>query len=318
MSKFVGRRGNVAIGRESTRGVVPSTLFWLPFSKMSFDDKTVTVREKQGLGKIADGDSSYVTQLNAEGDVESEVYDKALGCLLTGVFGANSTPSGGGPYTHTYTLTNTNQHQSLSVVYQDPDQTKVFPNAMIDNWKMTVDQNGIVQHAFGFKSKVSRDWSTLTANYTSLGSKFLHQHLSFKLASTIGGLSAATGISLKKLEVEIKKNAMFDSVLGTVEPEDVLNQQLSVDINFELLKTDDTYRQLELAGTYKAMEIKLTNGASSILTLQLPRVSFDKWEQDRKLDDIVSQKITGHGNYDAANALDIISTITLVNQQASY
>lgn len=318
MTKFVGRRGNVAIGRETSRGVAAATLFWLPFAKMSFDDKTTTVREAQGIGKIADGDAVYVTQTMGEGDVDSQVYDKALGVLLAGVLGAAPVSTGSNPYTHTYTLSNTNQHQSLTVIYQDPDQTKAFLNSMVDSWKVNVSQSAIVDHTFGFKSKVSKDWGTLTPSYTSLGSKYLHQNLSVKLAANIAGLAAASPISLKKLDFEVKKNAMYDNVLGTVEPEDILNQQLGVSGTLELLKQDDTYRQLMLTGGYKAMEIKLTSSSNSILTLQFPRVSFTNWEQDRKLDDIVSQKIVFTANYDVANALDIISTATLVNTQTSY
>lgn len=319
MTKFVGRRGGVAIAKETSRGVAGTTLFWMPFAKMTFDDNTVTVRETQGLGKISDGDSVYVTQQSASGDIDAQIYDKALGLLLGSIFGAMPVTSGGSPYTQTYTLNQTNQAPSLTIYYQDPDFTKAFRNAVVDMWKMKVTMNGIVDHTFSFKSKVGADQSVaLTPNYTSLGTKFLHQHLSFKLASNIAGLSGASAISLQDLELDINRNAILDSALGTVEPEDVLNQQLAITGKIKLNKTDDSYRQLMLNGTYKSMEIKLTNGANSILTLQFPRVSFTQWAQDRSLDKIVSQDIVFTANYDAANALDVVSTATLVNLQSSY
>lgn len=319
MSKFVGRRGGVAIAKETSRGVAGATKFWVPFAKLSFDDKVVTARESQGLGKIADGDSSYVTQKNAEGDVESQVYDKALGLFLTGLVGAAPSTAGSNPYTHTFTLSQSNQHQSLTVTYQDPDYTKQFTNAVVDSWKLTVDESAIVEHQWGFKSKSSDDVGTaLTPDYTSLGAKFLHQHLSFKLATNIAGLAAATRIALKNLELQVNTNTVFDNALGTVEPQDVLNQQFSVTGKITLNKNDDTYRLLMMNGTYNAVEIKLNGGTSSILTIQLPRVHFSNWEQDRSLDSIVSQTIEFTANYDAANAADIISTLTLVNAQATY
>ncbi len=319
MTKFVGRRGGVALAKETSRGVAGTTLFWLPYAKMTFDDKTITVRETQALGKIADGDSIYVTEQHGEGDVDVQVYDKAMGLLLASILGAVPVTTGGSPYTQTYTLSQTNQPQSLSVYYQDPDYTKVFRNAVVDKWKMKVAMNAIVDHTFSFKSKVSADQSVaLSPNYTSLGSKFLHQQLRFRLASNIAGLAAATPISLQSLELNIDRNAIFDNALGTLEPEDVLGTQLSVTGTIELNKTDDTYRQLMLAGPYKSMEIKLDGGANSSLQLQFPRVSFTQWEQDRSLDKIVSQKIQFTANYDAANALDIISTAVLVNLQSSY
>lgn len=318
MTKFVGRRGEIAIAKETSRGVAGSTLFWVPFGKLSFDDKAVIVRETQGLGKIADGDSAYVTNKNATGDIDNETYDKALGLFLSSLIGATPSSSAGPPYTHTFTLNNTNQHQSLTIYYQDPDYTKVFTNAVVDKWKMKIAENAIVEHTWSFASRASDDWSTLTPNYTSLGSKFLHQHLNFKLAATIAGLAGATKISLKNLELNVDANAMFDNALGTVEPQDVLNQQFSVSGKLTLNKNDDTYRQLMLGGTYQSLQIVLTNTANSILTIQLPRVHFPNWQQDRSLDKITSQTIDFVANYDAANALDIISTLTLVNTQASY
>lgn len=318
MTKFVGRRGGVAIARETTRGTAGSTLFWLPYAKLSFDDKTVTVRETQALGKIADGDSVYVTSRFGEGDVDTQVYDKALGTLLCSVLGAVPVTTGSNPYTHTFTLSQTNQPVSLTVFYQDPDYTKAFANSVVDSWKVKVSQNAIVDHTFAFKSKDSANWAALTPNYTSLGSKYLHQQLRVKLATTVGGIAAAATLDLKDLELTVNKNAMYDNVLGTVQPLDILSQQLSVTGSFSLNKESDTYRQLMTAGTYQAMEIKLDGGSSSTLTLQFPRVSFTSWEQDRGLDSIVSQKIQFTANYDAANALDIISTATLINTQATY
>lgn len=316
MSKHVGRRGVLGLAKESVRGTLVGTpTFWIPRVTISFDDKTETARESEGMGKIADSDANYVVQKTGEGDVEFQADDRILGLFLTSLIGASPVKSGANPYTFTYTLANTNQHQSLSILYQDPDLTKVFPLGVVNSLKFTVDMNAIVSCTASFMSRVGKDWTAQTADFTGLGSKFLHQHLVFKTAANVAGLAAASAISLKKLEFTINSNTMFDSVLGTVEPEDILNQQFSVEGSFELLKTDETYRRLMLDGTYKSVGISFLGDtpANSQLNFQLPRVDFSAWEQDRSLDQIVSQKINFKANYDAANALDIISTLTLVN-----
>lgn len=321
MTKFAGRRGTLALAIEDTRGVSPTSAndyFWVPFATNSFKDTVEEARENQGLGKIADGDSKYVVMKMGEGEIEAQIYDKALGVVLTGVLGAVPTSSGGNPYTHTYTLSNSNQHQSVSLYWSDPDRNDMYKLGMLDSFQVSVEPSGLVQYTVGYKSKTADEWTALTPVFTSLGSKFLHQHLSVKLAAAVGDLSAATAISLKNLEFTIAKNTVFDSVMGTVEPEDILNQQISVEGTLELNLESDTYRDYMLNGTYRAMEIALTNGASSILTLQFPRVDFSEWEPDYTLDEIAKQTINFKANYDAANALDIISTCTLVNTQASY
>lgn len=318
MSKWVGRRGNVGFAKESSRGIPSvSNPLWSPRSVISFDDKIGMAREDEGMGKIADSDSKFVTSQFAEGEIESNLDDKNLGIVLTGLMGSSPVTTGGNPYTHTYTLSNSNQHQSVSVLWNDPDFSKVFPLGVVDSLKIVIEPDQIAQFTIGYKSKVAREWTTLTPSYTSLGSKFLHQHLQFKLADTIGALSAASTIPLKKLELTISANAMHDLTVGTVEPEDILNQAFSVEGTLTLLKQDDVYRNYMLNGTYKAVDLQLTRtAASSNLQIQMPRVDFFEWEQDRSLNEITSQTINFKGNYDAANALDIISTCILKNTYA--
>lgn len=314
MTKFVGRRGELLLAKESSRGTgTVSNGIWTPRMTVSFDDKIESAREPEGLGKLADSDSNFVVQKMAEGEFEGQLNDKSVGLVLTSLLGSSPVTAGGPTYTHTYTLSNSNQHQSLSVLYQDPDTVKLYALGVVDSLKIVVEQNAIVTYTVGIKSKVGKDWTRQTASFTSIGNKFLHQHLIFKLADTVGALSGASAISLKKLELNITANADFDAVLGTVEPEDILNQQFAVEGTVELLKQDETYRNYMLGNTYKAMDITLQGSSASKLQFQFPRVDFTEWEQDRSLDSLVSQSIQFKGNYDAANALDIISTCVLTN-----
>lgn len=311
--KFVGRRGDLGIAIESTRGTPINPTFWVPWATMSVKDTVEEAREEQGMGVIADSDSKFVTMKMSEGEVESQLYDKALGAILVGVLGASPSTTGSDPYTHSYTLSNTNTHKTLSLYWSDPDRSDMFPLSMVSSFSVSVEPSGIVNYTTGFMSKVAREWTAQTSDFTSLGNKFLHQHVEVRLASNIAGLSGATPISLKGLELSIEKNTAYDNVMGTVEPEDILNQQLSVSGSLNLNLEDDTYRDFMLNGTYRAMEIKLNRSANSSLTLQFPRVDFSEWEPDYTLNEIVKQSINFKANYDAANDNDIISTCELVN-----
>lgn len=315
MTKFVSRRGILGLAVEATRGTAVNPTFFVPWATMGFRDMTDIAREEQGQGVIADSDSGYITMKRGEGEVEAQLYDKALGAILTGLIGASPSTGGSNPYTHTYTLSNTNQGKSLSIYWEDPDRNYLFRLGMLNSLQLSVEPSGLVNWTIGFMSKTARDWTNQTQNFTSLGSKWLHQHLEVRLAANVGSLSAASAISLKSLELNINRNTVFDGVIGTVEPEDILNQQLSVDGSIELNLEDDTYRNYMLNGTYRAMEIKLNGGTSSTLTLQFPRVDFSEWEPDYTLNEIAKQTINFKANYDQANALDIISTCTLINAQ---
>src|SRR3990167_9971772 len=103
MTKFVARSGQLGLAVESTRGTPVNPVLWVPWASMSFADKIEEVREEQGLGVIADSDSKYVVQKMGEGEVEAQIYDKAMGIILTGLIGAAPSTTGSDPYTHTYT-----------------------------------------------------------------------------------------------------------------------------------------------------------------------------------------------------------------------
>lgn len=318
MTKFVGRRGTLGLAIEATRGTAVNPTHWVPFATMSFKDTVEEAREEQAFGKIADSDSKFVVMKMGEGEIEAQLYDKALGVILTGLIGAAPSTSGSDPYTHSFTVANNNQNKSVSIYWSDPDRNDMYKLGMVDSLGLSVETSGIVNYTIGFKSKTADEWTSQTSNFTSLGSKFLHQHLSVKFAANLAGLSGATAISVKSLELNIAKNTMFDSVMGTVEPEDILNQQLSVEGTLNLNLEDDTYRDYMLNGTYRAMEVKLSIDSEHSLTLQFPRVDFSSWEPDYSLNEIAKQDITFKANYDAANDDDIISTCDLVNKLSSY
>lgn len=318
MTKFVSRRGVLGLAIEATRGTPVAPTYWFPWASMKFHDTTEEVREEQGLGNIADSDSKYVTLRMGQGDVDAQVYDQGLGYILSSLLGTTPSTSGSGTYTHTFTLSQTNQTKTLSIYWQDPDRNYMFAKSVVESLHVTVDPRGFVQFTIGFKSMAAKDWATLTPNFTTLGSKFVHQHLQYRLASNIAGLSGATALSLKNLDFTISRNAIFDDVLGTVEPEDILSQSISVEGSLTLNLEDDTYRNYMLAGTYKAQEIKFLGSSSSSWTLQMPRVDFSAWEPDLNLNEIAKQNVNFKANYDSANALQIISTCTLVNTKSSY
>jgi hypothetical protein len=186
---------------------------------------------------------------------------------------------------------------------------------MLNSLSLSVEPNGLAQWTIGFMSKMPNDWTTQTQNFTSIGNKWLHQHLKVSFAAAVGSLPG-TLLNLKSFEINFNRNTAFDDAVGTAEPVDIINQQLSVEGNLQLDLEDDTYKDYMTAGTYRAMEVQLDRSASSRLTFRFPRVSFSEWEMDPTLNEITKQTINFKAHYDATNALDIISTATLINSQA--
>ena len=318
MGYFVGRRANLGVAKESTRGtgVVPS--YWIPFSSLSFDNKAVVVDQEASFGNVADTLSAHVVKKYAEGSYEADLEDKAIGLILSNVLGATPSSSGSTNYTHTYTFQNTNQAQSLSLFVQDPNGQTLFPLSMIDKFEIKVEPEGIVKYSADFRSRTGKDYQIQTPSYTALGNKFLHQHCSFKLAANIAGLAAASALSLRSLTFTVSKNLKDFDDFGTATPGDILNQNVAIEGSIELGYSDRVYRNYMLDNTYRSMDITFTYGANNSLQFQLPRVSFRSWEPNMGLDDIATEKIDFKGHYDATNALQIISTCILKNQISNY
>lgn len=314
----MGRRGTLGVAFEVTRGTPVVPVMWVPFATLTFADSISSAAESQAFGNIADQDSFYVTLQMAQGDFGAQLYDQSLPYFLGSLLGAKPVTTGANPYNQTFTISQTNTPVSLTLYWTDPDRDYIFPLAVVDTISISVKPTGIVDYVISFKSKTARNWAHQTPVFTTLGQKFLHQHLIFKTAANVASLNAATNISLKDLNLKMSRNTSFDEVMGTVEPEDIISNQLTVEGDITLNLQDDTYRNYMLGGTYKAMEIEFLNSANSSLDLRFPRVNFSVWNPDYTLNVIATQKINFKGNYDSANGLDIISTCVVVNTKSSY
>lgn len=318
MGYFVGRQGVLGIARESSRGVAVTPAYYLPYNSISLDDKAVVVDSEGAFGNIADTYESYVVKKFAEGEIEFDLDDKAIGVILAGVAGAAPSSAGSTNYTHTYTISNTNQHASLSVYVQDLNLSRMYRLSMINKFTIKIDREGLVKCTVAFKGAQGQDWTRLTPVYTALGNKFIHTHLVFKIAADVSSIAAASPINLNSLEFNAMKAIEDFQDMGSVTPSDILNKQLAIEGSIELGFNDATYKNYMLLGTTRAMDITLTYGANNSLQIQMPKVRFANWEPNKGLNDIASEKIEFKAQYDLANTLTQISTLVLKNQVVSY
>jgi len=325
MSKKIGRKVDMGIGKEGTRGTGVSPTYWVPKVDTDFDDKTIEARSVAGVGTLEDSEEKFVTTKHAEGNISGEVRSKSFGLWLLSLFGTVSTA---GPtdsaYTHSFSLQDDSQHDSLSIVVKDPDTTDLYRLSVVNSIEINMNLDEVVGYTVNVMGKTATGASE-TVSYVA-EDKFTKKHLSFKLAATIAGLAGASAISLKSLRLMINANVEMDDVLGTAEPEDFLNKQWGVEGDFTLNYEDETYKEYMRAGTSRAMEIKLVNtdttiGAGAInpsLTFQMPKVDFFEWTPNYALDEIVTQTESFKASRDIANTLGSISTCDLVNDVVSY
>jgi hypothetical protein len=195
---------------------------------------------------------------------------------------------------------------------------------MLESLEITAELDQVVMFTASFISKVARS-TGLTVPAVVAESKFTKKHLSVKIADDIASLAAASAISIKSLTLTINKNTALDDVLGTAEPEDILNHQLSVEGEITLNYEAETYKDYMKAGTSKALQIAFTNTDATIgastnpsLTIQLPKVDFFDWEPTYDNDEIVTQTFSFKGSRDVTNSQEVIHLCSLVNNVVCY
>jgi len=326
MAKFTGRLVEIGIGKETTRGVGVDASFWLPKTAITFDDKVAKALVTGSYGNITDAAiTGQVVSKWAEGNIEGELNANSFGLLLLALVGtvstSNDTPETG-VHTHDYTLQNDVQHDSLTIHVKDPIGAMRFRMAMINSITIDITLGEYVTYTANFISKVHQDEASPTVSY-SIDHRFVHPDLTFKVANSVSGLSGASKISLRSLSLTIEKNVERLEVLGSIEPEDIVNKGIRITGSLELNYEDRTWRDYMLDGSTKAMQIKLESskviGSSSHPTLEIvfPKVHFSEWEPARGLGDIATQTINFDVFYDLANTR-LWSTLQLINTQSSY
>lgn len=326
MTKYVGRLVDVGIARETTRGVGVAPTYAIPHVTFSFDDKVTKARSLAGMSSIQDSEEAFVTTKYGQGDLEGEIRVSSFGLFLYSMLGTLSTA---GPtdsaYTHSFSLENSNTHDSLSILVKDENTTELYKLCMLDTLEINAVLDEVVKYSASFMGKQGVGSNSALMPSYSVESKFTKKHIRVKLASNLAGLSAATPISLKSLRLTISKNVVLDDVLGTAEPEDILNRQISIEGEFTLNYEAETYKNYMKDNTYRALEIAFINTDATIgastnpsLTFQFPYVDFFDWEPDYSLDEITSQTFSFKANRDVSGGNAMISTCQLVNTVASY
>lgn len=323
MAKFIKRRVALGVGLETVRGTgVPAT-HTIPFTDLNFDDKADKAKQGGNMGSIAgESHQSIVATLRSEGSFESEIYTKSFPVILKATLGALSSAADGAGYKHTVTVLESNQHPTLSLHIFDPNGSSQFRGCMVDSMELNVAQNEIVKYVLSVKGKTSKA-SSYTKTLVS-DDKFVGRDLEMKIAADTAALAGASPISVKTLKLSINKNADYDYVLGTLEPEDIINKQITFKGELTLNYEDKVFKNYMLNGDYKAVGIKLTDSRDDLggglhpeFYIEFPRVDFSQWEITGGLDDIVGQKITFDVLYDIATN-KVVSNCYVINSTTSY
>lgn len=327
MSKTIGRKFSVGLGKETVRGTAVAASFWIPKTDVSVDDRINYAINDSSIGVIEDSIGQDITQKFSEISIGGLIYDKSFGLILLATFGTETSQTlvETGVYDHLFNVAATSQHTSLTVACVDPNGGSGLRYAlgMVDSVTIEFEIGKYLTYKLDMRANANASGSN-TASYTA-ENLFRPQDGAVKFASALAGLTAASAIAVKKGSITIKKNLEDDFIVGSVVATDRLNKEFAVEGMLELIYDDRTYIDTDMmADLAQAMRITFQNTALLIGATKYPQIEFDMGkvklqEVSRKIDNagIIMQTVKFKAFYSMTDSMMIKATIRNT-QSAAY
>ena len=262
MTKVIGRLSNIGLGKETVPGTAVAPTYWIPVQSLDFDDKNTYTDNDSGMGRIEELNDTAITKAWAEGGYEGKIFTKSIGLELALLFGQSPTSvqrSTTGVYDHTYALLNSNQHLSGTLAYKDANFDARYPYGILDSWSLDVALEKYVTRKASYFSKKGTFSAGNTVALTTGEFEFIPKHITAGYATNLAGLSSPTAIKVTAFTIEFSKNAEALFVMGSNDPDAIVNKQFTVKGTFDAYLDDATLRNLVYGGTNNALRLDMTN-----------------------------------------------------------
>lgn len=323
MTKYIWRLINVWFWKETARGTAVAVGRWTPKTSMNFDEKVEKVMDESSLWVITSNNEAHRVKEWAEWSIDMNVGIESIALpLLSLLWAVSSAAASAWAYTHTFSVAENNAHPSLTIWIKDPIVDYQFPLAMIESMTISAEVGWFATVSIDFRSK---KWvaGTQTVSYNTDYS-LLAKSWIFKIADNLAWLWAAASKCIQSFEITISKNLEDIYCLGSTEPTDYQNKNLTIEWSFVAVYENETdYKDIAFSDWTKALRLELIDSNTIIwasdnptLRIDLAKASFTEWEKTQGNDETVSQTVTFNWMYSLADSSSI--EIDLINETASY
>lgn len=324
MTETLKRKFNIGIGRETSRGTIVAPSFWLKPLSEDINDKIEVAVSERAVGVIEDSEDQEISKKMSGGTVTGEVFDKSFGLVLLATLGqvTSAESADAGVYDHNFEVLQSAKHPSLTVeVKRGDNEQKAYANSVIESFKLSAVAKDYLKFEAVIRGKAGIPASSIPAYLTE--NYFLGKNINVKLADDLDGLSSASSIDVRSVEININKNVEDDEKLGSVEPNDFLNKQLAIEGNVEMLFKNTDLMDYALNGNKKAMRLEIVNSAVTIgltsnpkLVIDLAKIKFREPLIGGDNNEIAKVTVGFKAFYSSSDAKSIVAILT--NEQTDY
>lgn len=327
--KGIGRRVQLGVAKETTRGTAPgSPSYYLFWNELGIQEKFENVTDVEAQGIIEDSQAETRVRDWAEGPIKLPVTDKSFPLFLLSLLGTDTPALHSGEsvvYDHVMTVLQNAQHQSLSLYIHDPLAAVdyVHKNSLVKKISLDLILKEYIKATIELIGLKGASIGTLSPAQVA-ENRFVPQYVTFKQASTVAGLAGATPLQVKSLKLEIDQNIESDDVLGQTAPRDFLTKEFKVEGTVEVIfQNESDFKTNSLANTTQAMLVDIKNtdvilgtATNPELKIELAKVHFKEFTVARTLHNLVYQTVKFKAVYSASDSEMI--KITATNTLASY
>lgn len=321
---FIGRRDSVGVGIEATAGTAIAPQIWVRQLKLALDPKTTVAKNTSALGRVEQQNDSAVTEEWAEGSVNGKVCDISIGYFLANIFGTNNATAHAGEsvvYDNTFQVNSTNTPPSLTFGRSNPNFAGRYALGTLSDFQLDAKVGDWVQFTSTLMAKIRASASDTVAYVAE--HEFTSKHVTVKIASAVSGLSAATALSLKSVQLKISRKSDRFTPLGAIDPVAFDPNAWTASGQFVLRFSDTTLEALGNANTRQAMSIAMIDTDDTIgstsnpsLTFTAPKVRLAPITLDDNLDQPLNQTINFTCELDTVAGYEMQAVLT--NTQNGY
>jgi len=324
MSDFIGRQIDAAVAVEDVRGVAETTASktirkvtanLIPQAERVTDDTT--------FGRLEDAERVRTVRKWSEGDIEGIAHADSIGYFLSNVYGeVDSESLGSGVYKHTFNLEQTIAHPTLTMFIKDADvRQEKIANTVVSELSVNVATDDYVRFSASFLGKEGESDSSELPALTA-DNDWISRDATVKIATTEGGLTSASALPLKTLELTINTNAEADWVFGDRSPNNIHNRQLSIEGNFTKSFMDEVFKDLYEGDEFRYMLIEIEGeegiggGENPTLKFVLNKIQVTDWERTSAGDDLSEETVNFKAFFNTTDEKQ--SEVELINKTEEY